>query len=263
MKRTLFWGIVGAGLVLLVMTTSAGQTTPTMHTEVGPSPSLENLSVPELEARGDVLRARLAYADALTCYRTALRKDRKNAMLYNKAGVAELQMKEMVGAQKDFERAIKYNRNLADAYNNLGVVFYVNRQYPESVTRYEKAIALDPKVAVYHSNLGAVLFTQNQMEKAVAEFSRAMDLDPEILLRPTRGAGTSARLATPEGRAHYFYIVAKLYGARGKVDDCLNCLEKAKEGNYPGIKDVYTDKDFEAVRQDPRLQQIMNKPQAD
>ena len=260
MKRTLFWGIVGAALVLLLMTTSAAQT-PTVHTEVGPSPSLQSMTVAELEAQGDILRARRAYADALTCYRMALRKDRKNAFLYNKAGVAELQMKDIAGAQKDFQRAIKYDRNLAEAYNNLGVAFYLNHQYAEAARRHEQSIGLNPKVAVYHYNLGAALFSQNQMENAVAEFARAMDLDPEILMSPNRGAGATARLASPEERAHYFYLLAKLYGSRGKLDDCLNCLQKAKEGNYPGINNVYKDKEFEAVRQDPRLQQIMTKPQ--
>ena len=263
MKRTLMWILVGAAFVLLAVTGSAAQAAPMMQTEVGPSPALESMSVADLEQRGDVLRARLAYSDALTCYRTALRKDKKNAALYNKAGIAELQLKELKGAQKDFERAIKYDRKLADAYNNLGVLFYVNRAYSDAVGRYEKAIELNPGVAVYHANLGAAWFTQQQIEKAVSEFSRAMDLDPEILMRPTRGAGASARLASPEERAHFFYILAKLYGARGQVDNCLQCLEKAKEGNYPGIHDVYRDKEFEAVRQDPRLKEIMTKPQAE
>ncbi len=263
MKRVWIWAMVCAAVVLFATAGSAAQMAPQVQTEVGPSPALDSMSVADLEARGDVLRARLAYTDALTCYRTALRKDKKNAALYNKAGIAELQLKEMKAAQKDFERAIKYNRKLADAYNNLGVVFYVNRAYSDAVSRYQRAIELDANMAVYHANLGAAWFSQQQVEKAVTEFARAMDLDPEILMRPTRGAGASARLASPEERAHFFYILAKLYAARGQVDDCLHCLEKAKEGNYPGIHDVYKDKEFEAVRQDPRFKEIMTKPQAE
>ncbi len=263
MKRVLIWALVCAGFVLLATTGSAAQMAPAVQTEVGPNPSLESMSVAELEARGDVLRARLAYSDALTCYRTALRKDKTNAALYNKAGIAELQLKELKGARKDFERAIKYDRKLADAYNNLGVVFYVNRAYSDAVSRYQKAIELNSTMAVYHANLGAAWFSQQLIDKAIGEFSRAMDLDPEILMRPTRGAGASARLASPEERAHFFYILARLYAGRGQVDNCLQCLEKAKEGNYPGIKDVYKDKEFEAVRQDPRLKEIMTKPQAE
>lgn len=266
MKTVLIWALGCAAFVLLATIGSAAQMPPagpTVQTEVGPSPALESMSVADLEARGDVLRARLAYSDALTCYRTALRKASKNAALYNKAGIAELQLKDLKGAQKDFERAIKYDSKLADAYNNLGVVFYVNRAYNDAVSRYQKAIALDSKIAVYHANLGAAWFTQQQIDKAVAEFSRAMDLDPEILMRPTRGAGASARLASPEERAHFFYILAKLYAGRGQVDNCLQCLEKAKEGNYPGIHDVYKDREFEAMRQDPRLKEIMSKPQAE
>lgn len=263
MKKILLWALVGAGFVLLAVTGSAAQMAPAVQTEVGPNPALESMSVAELEARGDVLRARLAYQDALTCYRTALRKSPRNAAIYNKAGIAELQLKDMKAAQKDFERALKYDPKLADAYNNLGVVLHVNRSYEAAVAKYAKAIELNPRVAVYHANLGVTWFNQQQIEQSVAEFARALDLDPEILTRPTRGAGENARLATPEERAHYFYILAKLYGARGQTDRCLQCLEKAKEGNYPGIGNVYKDKEFEAVRQDPRLKEIMTKPQAD
>src|SRR5512135_2661216 len=141
MKTTLIWVLVCAGMVLLAV--SAAAQSPTMQTEVGPSPALDSMSVADLESRGDVLRARFAYADALTCYRTALRKDKKNAVLYNKAGIAELQMKRMKAAQKDFERAVKHNRNYAEAYNNLGVIFYMNKAYVRSVEQYQKAIQLD------------------------------------------------------------------------------------------------------------------------
>lgn len=261
MKRTLLRAILCAAFVLLAVTGSAAQAAPAMQTEVGPTKPLESMSVAELEERGDTLRARLAYTDALACYRAALRKDKKNASLYNKAGIAELQMKDLKSAQKDFKRAIKNDSNHASAYNNLGVVFYMKKSYPEAVTQYQKAIALDATNASYHSNLGTAFFSQNLVEKAMAEFVRAIELDPEILMRPARGAGASAQLATPEERAHYFFVLAKMYGARGDLDRCLQCLEKAKDGNYPRLNDVYKDKEFEAVRQDPRLQQIMAKPQ--
>ncbi len=263
MKRTLLWAMVCAAFVLLAVTGSAAQAAPNMQTEVGPTKPLEAMSVAELEERGDTLRARLAYTDALACYRAALRKDKKNATLYNKAGIAELQMKDLKSAQKDFKRALKYDANHAAAYNNLGVVFYMKKSYLEAVGQYQKAIALDAMNASYHSNLGTAYFSQNLVEKAIAEFVRAIDLDPEVLMRPARGAGASAQLATPEERAHYFFILAKMYGARGDLDRCLQCLEKAKDGNYPHLNDVYKDKEFEAVRQDPRLQQIMPKPQTD
>ncbi|HVP41886.1 MAG TPA: tetratricopeptide repeat protein [Terriglobales bacterium] len=260
MKRTLLWALVCAAFVLLAVTGSAAQAGPNMQTEVGPTPPLETLSVAQLEERGDTLRAQRAYADALACYRAALRKDKNNASLYNKAGIAELQLKDMKGAQKDFKRAIKHDSKLSAACNNLGVVLYMRKSYAEAVAQYQKAIALDAMNASYHSNLGTALFSQNQVEKAVTEFARAIELDPEILMRPARGAGASAQLATPEERAHYFFVLAKMYGARGELDRCLQCLEKAKEGNYPHINDVYKDKDFEAVRQNPRLQEIMAKP---
>src|SRR6201988_3904755 len=49
-------------------------------------------STEALEQRGDELRASKYYLDAVDFYRAALKKDSNNARLYNKAGIAELQM---------------------------------------------------------------------------------------------------------------------------------------------------------------------------
>jgi len=46
----------------------------------------------ELEKRGDELRGEKDYLDALDYYRAALAKNRNNARVYNKSGIAELLM---------------------------------------------------------------------------------------------------------------------------------------------------------------------------
>ncbi len=220
--------------------------------------AMSTMTVAELETKGDILRVRKDYAGAIQHYRAALKKDRNNAQLYNKIGIAELQRGEYSAAASDFEKAIKRNRNYAEAYNNVGSVAYVQKNYGKAIRYFKKALALTETNASFHNNLGAAWFAQNQIDRAIVEYSRALELDPEILLRSEQG-GVSAQIR-PEERARYMYLLAKLYAKRGDADRVLECLKKAQEEGYPKLGDVYKDQEFATMWQDARLNQLVPPP---
>jgi len=205
-----------------------------------------------LESTGDTLRQRKAYVEALACYESALHKDKNSVILLNKAGIAELQMADLNGAQTYFQRAIKQDRKYAEAYNNLGVVAHMRRNYKEAVKRYQKALALREASASFHSNLGTAYFALKKMDKATAEYARALELDPDVLIRSYSG-GVAAQISSPEERASYSYLLAKMYGKRGDIERCIHCLQRAKEDGYKKMHDVYVDPEFAAIRTDPRV----------
>ena len=122
-------------------------------------------SVAELELRGDTLRSEKAYLDALDYYRAAIVKQPKNAKLYNKIGINELQMARFNEARKDFEQAIKNDREFADAYNNLGVINYLQKKYGKAIKEYERAIKIRQDSGSFYSNLGAAYFSKKDFEK--------------------------------------------------------------------------------------------------
>lgn len=218
-------------------------------------------SISELESKGDELRLHKAYSGALTCYELALKRKRDNAILLNKAGIANLQMSELEAARKYFEKAIKKNPKFAPSYNNLGVVFYMQADYKKAVKQYQKAVALEETAASFHSNLGTALFAQKKTDKAMAEYSRAVELDPDVLVRGFSG-GTAAQISSPADRANYAYFLAQMYGKRGDVERCLHCLQRAKQEGYRKIEEASKDPDFDRIRQDPRFAEIVGpKPQ--
>ncbi|MGA1999694.1 MAG: tetratricopeptide repeat protein [Terriglobales bacterium] len=224
-----------------------------------PEPPPAEATTAQLAEKADVLRARKSYDQALVYYSAALRKDPNNSVLYNKRGIAELQLNNLAAAQKDFQRAVKKNQHYAEAYNNLGVVSYMQRNYKNAIQRYEKALRLREDSASVHSNLGTAWFAQRQIDKAMAEYARALELDPDVLLRSSTG-GVAARILSPEDRAYYSYVLAKMYAKRGDVERCLECLRKAKEEGYGRIRDAYKDAEFVIVRADPRFVELMGKP---
>ena len=244
------------------------QSGPPEQIQVGPpplhraEPPSEQANPEDLEKRGDALRAEKNYLDALDYYSAALAKKPNNSVILNKMGITELLIQRYKQAKKDFEHAIKADREYADAYNNLGVVYYIEKKYGKSIKEYGRAIDLHKDAASYYSNLGAAYFSKKEFEKAVAAYHEALQLDPDVFER-TSHTGIAAQMSKPEDRAHYDYVVAKLYAKMGIPDRSLEYLRKALEEGYKNIGDVYKDAEFSELRKDPRFTALMSaKPPA-
>lgn len=222
---------------------------------------LSAMSVAELERAGDEARAQKDYYRAIECFQAAVRKDRKNAALYNKIGMSELKNNDLKAARVYFEKATKLNPKYAEAVNNLGAIYYVEKNYGKSAKYFKKAVALDETHSTYHVNLGAAWFSQKKMDRAFAEYTRALELNPDAFKTETR-AGIAAQIASPEERAQYSYLLAKAYARRGDVESCLQCLRKAKEDGYRNLANVYKDEEFSRMRENPRLQEVVPPPVA-
>jgi tetratricopeptide (TPR) repeat protein len=225
-------------------------------------PPPANASAPALEDTADALREQKSFIDALDYYQAAFGKGGNAAILHNKMGICYLQMLRYDQARKEFDHAVKLDKEYPEAFNNLGVVNYIQKKYRGAVKNYEKAIALRQNSASFHSNLGTAYFARKEYEKANQEYLRAMELDPDIFERRMTG-GISAHLSSPEDRAHYDFVIAKMYAHLGNAERCLLYLKKAMEEGYPQIDSVFKDAEFASLRKDPRFTQLMAaRPQA-
>jgi tetratricopeptide (TPR) repeat protein len=230
--------------------------------EVGPpplhraDPPAAGASAEELERTGDDLRMEKNFIDAMDYYRAALERTPGSASLYNKIGICQLMMRRFKECKKTFERAIRTDRNHADAYSNLGVAYYETHNNNTAIKEYEKAIAIKADAASYYLNLATAYFDKKQFEKAIQNYSKAVQLDPDIFDRSSH-AGVQAKLPSPEDRAHYDYVLAKMYASTGVADRSLHYLKKAMEEGYKNIKDVYKDSEFAGLRKDPRFAELM------
>ena len=247
--------IVAVALLSLPSAWAQLESAPTQIRAVEPPP--RDWTAAQLEERADSLRAQKLYLDAIDYYRAAQRRDKtRGTFLFNKIGITELQMQRFHDADKDFHRSIKADKSYPDAYNNLGVIYYLHKKYGKAIKQYRKAIKLNELSASYHSNLGAAYFSQKKFDQATLEYSRALRLDPNIFER-TSMTGVAAQMSSPEDRAHYDYMVAKMYARMGVADRSLLYLRKAMEEGYKGIDDVYKDSEFAGLRKDPRFLELM------
>jgi tetratricopeptide (TPR) repeat protein len=237
--------------------------------EVGPppihraEPPAPGASPEELEKRADELRADKLYLDASDYYQAALKRSPNSALLLNKLGICQIQLRHLKDSKKTLERAVKADHRYADAYNNLGVVYYElgssyhsASDFTKAIKLYNKAITISNDYASYYNNRAAAYFATKQYESASNDYAAALRLDPDIFERTSR-AGVQAMLPSPEDKARYEYVVAKLYAKMGVADRSLHYLRKAMEDGYKDIKNVYRDNEFAALRKDPRFAELM------
>lgn len=207
------------------------------------------------EQKGDLARARNDYASAAAYYQQALRTGAPDSQLYNKLGIAQLKLDEKSAARKSFLQAIKTDPRNANALNNLGALFCVEKKYKTALRYMKDALALDEGNAAFHVNMAETWAGLSQIDRAMTEYARALELDPDIF---TSGeAGEIAQVRSPEQRARMDYLIAKVYAKNGNLNGALDYLQRAKDGRYPQLADVYIDKEFAALWQDPRLKKIV------
>jgi Flp pilus assembly protein TadD len=210
------------------------------------------------EEKGDLDRMHKDYESAVSHYQSALKVNTKSAALYNKMGIAELQLKENALARKYFGRAMKYDPQFFAPINNMGVLDLLDRRYRSSVNFFKQALALDETNAHTHLNLANAWMGLGEVDYAMTEYARALELDADVL--STSSEGVVAQVSTPEQRARIAFLIAKSYMKKGNLDGALEYLRRAKEGNYPDMASVWKDPAFTALWTDPRLPKIVKRP---
>jgi tetratricopeptide (TPR) repeat protein len=211
----------------------------------------------ELEKQGDALRGQKRYLDSIDYYQAAMVKQ-PSATLCNKTGMAYLFVQRNHEAQKEFDRAIKLDKKAPEGYNNRAYIELAKKNYGKAIKYYVKAVTLRPDSGDFHYNLAAAYFDKHDYEGAAREFHTAFALDPAIFERHSR-IGIAARASSPDDRAAFDFMVAKMYASLGDFDRSFEYLRKAMEDGYKEIKKVYTDSEFATLRTDKRFTELMSQ----
>jgi tetratricopeptide (TPR) repeat protein len=176
--------------------------------------------------------------------------------------VAYLFLQRYDEADKCFLRAMRLDKKAPEAYNNHGFVEQTRKNYGKAIKAYKKALSLRPASPTFHYNLGAAYFGKHQFDLAAQAYHKAYELDPEIFERVSR-MGIMAQTTSPDDRAAFAFMVARMYAHSGDYDHALLYLSKAMEEGYRDIKKVYSDDEFATLRTDKRFSELMSQmPQA-
>jgi tetratricopeptide (TPR) repeat protein len=161
------------------------------------------------------------------------------------------QRKEYELAKGSFEKAISIDPSFASAYNNLGSVLSVTGHYEQAGPLFEKALALAPGMVAAHYNMGNALLALGQVEQAIPYLLKAISLDPNFLDSRSTVLATvqSPNLGGPETA----FLYAKLFAATGNIEKTVEYLSKAKQRGFANWRRINEEKEFEKVRDDPRV----------
>jgi len=225
-----------------------------------PLVSLTTGTPQELEHQGDMLRSQKRYLDAVDYYNAAIAQQ-PTPLLWNKKGMAYLFIQHNKEAKQAFESAVKLDKSSAEGLNNLGYMAHMEKRYNRAIKYYDQALQLRPNSATFHYNLGAAYFSKHKFDEATEQYRTAFQLDPDVFVRASK-MGIMVQSSTPEDRAAFSFMVAKMYAQAGNFDRSLEYLRKAMEDGYKKIDEVYKDNEFATLRTDPRFTELMSqKPQ--
>jgi tetratricopeptide (TPR) repeat protein len=245
-------------LLCFITSTSGVATAQQLSPPPVPNPSA---SAEDLELQGDQFRAQKRFLDAIDFYNAALAKQ-PSALLWNKEGMAYLLLQRREQAAKCFDHAIKLDKHAPEGYNNRGYIEQMEKQYDKAIKYYTKALKLRPTDAVFQYNMGSSYFGKHDYVHAAQAYKAAFALDPDIFNRVSR-MGVMVQATSPEDRAAFSFMVAKMYAQAGDFDHSLEYLRKAMEDGYKDINKVYTDSEFATMRTDKRFEELMaQRPQA-
>jgi tetratricopeptide (TPR) repeat protein len=215
------------------------------------------------EELADIFMARKDYREAAFSFKKLVSENPKNAIYWNKLGIALHQQEELSGALKSYQQAVKVNPQYADAQNNIGTIWYQRKKYGKAIRAYEHAIKVRNDMAVLYSNLGYAYFGEKKYQESIAAFRQALAIDPQFFERGSSRGGSVLQDRSVSDRGRFYFLLAKSFAEAGNFDRSLMYLRKAKEEGFASMNDVKTDPSFSAMLKLPETQEILAPKPAD
>ena len=191
------------------------------------------------------------YAAAAEEFGKAIALDPKSARSHNLRGIAFFQLKNYKDAEENFQKAVALDPSYVEANNNLGSLYFARRQYDKAKEMFLKTLSLSPNSVPALYSLGTLLMIQGKNDEGMSYLGRGIALDPEFL-ESHKAVVLRVSSSGPESPDIYF-AYAKAYAARGDIDKTVEFLEKTEAAGFHDWKRITTEKEFEAVRENPKI----------
>lgn len=175
-------------------------------------------------------------------------------------------------AKKLLLNSISKQDSLADSQNLLGAILLRDGEYPEAIAQLQSAVAADSKLTEAYSNLAAAYRLNYEPLKSIGALRKAAALDEKqrpLYELQTRFALIEAGQTTeientlaekwnsPEIESDWLITAAALYLRKGRIDEAVTLLEKARESmNANLFKLVLNDRAIKTYSSDPRVLRV-------
>lgn len=207
------------------------------------------------ERKGDSFLTRKMYDDAIQEYLRATVRDRYNAGVFNRLGIAYHQTHKLKEAEGAYRQALKVNPYYLEALNNLGSVEYVRKNYDRALSNYNRALKVRPESPTVLQNIGACLFAMEKYDEGLAIYRRALAIDPK-LFQHSSGFGTLIQTAQ-RNESMMNFSMAKLFAEAGDKDRAISYLYKAVEEGFKDLEKLRAEKAFAILIEDERFTKLV------
>ena len=119
------------------------------------------------------------YAGALPRYLQLLVGKPSDGVLYERAGLSAMQVRDVAQAEKLLERATTFPTATWRAWNARGIAADYRGDWAVADESYARALALAPDRPEVVNNLGWSLLARGRWAEALANFERAAAMDPK------------------------------------------------------------------------------------
>jgi tetratricopeptide (TPR) repeat protein len=243
------WDSRGIGSLLLFLCLWMGACLQPKMVQVPVTP--ENIQkAAQLVREGDQFFVRKEYYPALAKYIEAARLNPNNEYIFNKMGISYSALGFYREAEQAIQRSLSINPKYFYAFNNLGTVYFAQGDLKKAEKFFKMAIKMAPKIASFYVNLGQVYMENNQFSKAMDTIRMALKMDPNVM---TRDSSLSIPSPTQKPNPEKNYNLARLFALNGDVDRSIRNLEDAMRHGFTHLDWVDSEKDFDAVRDDPKF----------
>lgn len=195
------------------------------------------------------------YGKAAAEFRAAETLDRKSPKVHNYLGLCYFQQKSYDPARTEFEKAAELDPSFATAFNNLGGVYSLKLQFDKAEEMFKKALSLSPDMTSANYSLGMLLSNLGRRDEGAAYLARGIALDPDYLEKHKDFLSTFTSPSFDMKEAYFAY--AKAYALIGNVEKTADYLEKARAAGFTGWRRILVEREFEKVRDDPRIQKFL------
>ncbi len=188
-------------------------------------------------------------------------------------GLSLLLMGKVEQADAELKKALTADP-LSLAVNwSWGFDLHLSRRYEEAIAQYRKTIDLDPNFVLPHAYLGMVLAEIGQLEAAVSEIQTAVRLSGSAgyyvaFLGYAYGRSGKTEeamriLGELKERSQQQYVgpysLGRIYAGLNDKEGMLDCLEKTVAARSSDSVWLRMDPTFDAVRSEPRFQELMRR----
>ena len=137
-----------------------------------------NQKTAELYQKGADAEGARETVKAIEAYIQVVAIDAEDYIAWTKIGTLQIEINELAGAEKAFQRALILRKDYTPAMLSLGILMALQNRNMEAINMFERAVIADPNSARTYRYLGEVYLQARRGNDGLAALDEALRLDP-------------------------------------------------------------------------------------